>query len=165
MVVSILAPRALSARSVTKLRALDSGLCISSLLVLLSGCSKPDAMLIELPLQRLITVSPGSSSAEIRSSYLLKRRDAKHFHSFMARGQLHLPQRSSASCPLRLCCLLYALIGFFSRLPMTSRASTSAMAGMHPTRPPRDGLELVRFGSSRFSNSVLLPGFGADSGP
>ena len=43
-------------------------------------------MIIELSLQRLITVSPGSSSAEIRSSNLLKGRDAKHFDSSNGKG-------------------------------------------------------------------------------
>ena len=61
----------------------------------------------------------------------------------MARGQAHLPQRPSASCPTRPCCLLYCLISFFSRLSMTSGTSRSAMTGMHPNRPLREGLELA----------------------
>ncbi len=116
-------------------------------------------MIIELSLQRLITVSPGSSSAEIRSSYLLKGRDAKHFDSSNGKGTTSFSTALFRFLSPETLLPPVCLIGFFNRLPTTSRASTSAMAGMHSTRPPREGLELVRFGSSRFSHSVLLPGF------
>ena len=75
-------------------------------------------MLIELSLQRLTTVLTASSSAEMRSLYLLKRRDSKRFILPMAMGDI-----SSSTAPFRflshetLAAFCIALISFFSRCP------------------------------------------------